>query len=419
MEKNKIGYEVLKYHNAKVNIPKEDEIPTLSKIENLPVFMEDKEPYYKIEAIDFPANGTGGIYTKSFFKSYINKLKERPFAGSKRGHEFLSRPNTDFYTIGGMIQENNDGESGTAFLKIYIPQKLDSDNYGFINDAKAGIVNFSLVTLPKSIKKRDKDGKENTYFTASEGYERNDAVEYGTGAMAQMVNSSNQEDFESLKAMIHAGKYDAKNKLDGEIVQGGLVIRSTLRQKVSCANGENKSEYAELISLIDKTENSRRKIVNKEELFETLSNLYKNGQTNAGEILTSVGIADKLRNEKDIENAATIKKLVDSFGADYLETIEKVKAENEANVDYAVKNAIAVVVGSETVKNAKGDSVENLEFSRAYELCKNLKGDELKSAVEKLPEDKFIKLIRENKADITSPVNVIKDSEKKSETKEY
>jgi hypothetical protein len=415
------GCQILKYHNLKTNLPTADEVPTLSKIENLPVFKDDAEPYYKIEAIDFPANGTGGIYTKQFFKSFINKLKERPFPGSKRGHEFLSRPNTDFYTIGGMIQENADGESGTAFLKIYIPNKLDSDNYGFINDAKANIVNFSLVTVPRSVMKKDRDGNEITHFTASEGYERNDAVEYGAGAMAQIVNSCTVEDFNEMKELIAAGKYDAKNKLDGELIQNGLVIRSALRSKVSRANEENKSDYAELISLIDKKENSRRKTLNKEELFEILSNLYKNGQTNASEILASVGITDKVRNEKDEKNAEAVKGLIDTFGADYLETIQKIKAENESNVDYAVRAAISAVVGTEKTKDAKGEEVENLEFARAYELCKNLKGDELKAAVEKLPEDKFIKVIRQNKADLNSSVNVIKTGvdEAKKETKKY
>lgn len=413
------GCVVLNYGNAKkIKLPNADTIPTLSNLDDLPVFQDDKEPYFKIEAINFPVEGTGGIYTKKFWQSFINKLKTRVYPGSKRGHEFQSRPNTDFYTVGGMIEENADGESGTVFLKMYIPKSLDSDNYGFINDSKAGIVHFSIVTLPKYVMKKDKDGVEKTYFVSSEGYERNDAVEYGAGAMDQIVNEKQNIDFEKLKKLINSNLYDAKNKKDGDIIQEGVVYRSVLRRLVSNAD-ENKQEYAELISLIDTKENERRKTVDKKELFELLSNLYKNGQTNAAEIAEAVGFADKVRSESDVKNAEVVKELVKNYGDEYQKAIEDIKKENEINAELAVINAVVNAGIPAKIKNADGTDEENPAYMRAFEICKSKKGEELTEAVKNLGDDKILKAIRQNQASVDDGVTAIKSTIVSSELKEY
>lgn len=145
----------------------------------------DDEPYYKIQAIDLPAEGNGiyphdrAIYTENFFRDFINLTKKRPIPGSKRGHEFTSRPSNDFYTIGGQVRD------GKAFLKVYVPPEGDStSNAGLKRDMKAGLVHFSLVSRPRYEVEGDV-----MYINGSAGAERNDAVEYGEGAMDQSVNS--------------------------------------------------------------------------------------------------------------------------------------------------------------------------------------------------------------------------------------
>ncbi len=150
----------------------------------------DTDPYFKLQAIKYPVEGNGvyparrAIYTQEFFESFLSVCKKRPIPGSKRGHEFSGRPATDFYLIGGKLDSDGDGK-GTVYLKNYVPPEGDTtSNAGLIRDMKAGIVHFSIVTKPKY----EMEGDEQR-FIASAGYERNDAIEYGTGAIEQTTNA--------------------------------------------------------------------------------------------------------------------------------------------------------------------------------------------------------------------------------------
>ncbi|MDD5305280.1 MAG: hypothetical protein PHS14_19460, partial [Elusimicrobia bacterium] len=92
---------VLNYARSKASIPAAEEIPTLSSSTAMAALTEgDAAPFFKVEAIDFPAKGSGGVYDGSFFKSFINVTRDRPIPGSKRGHEWTSRGKSDFYTVG-------------------------------------------------------------------------------------------------------------------------------------------------------------------------------------------------------------------------------------------------------------------------------------------------------------------------------
>jgi len=149
----------------------------------------DPEPYFKLQAIKYPVEGSGvypsakATYTEPFFESFLSVCKQRPIPGSKRGHEPESRPRTDFYLVGGKLEKSGNG-SGTVYLKNYVPPEGDTtSNAGFIRDMKAGIVHFSIVTKPEYRMEGDVQ-----IITGSAGYERNDAVEYGTGAMDQSTN---------------------------------------------------------------------------------------------------------------------------------------------------------------------------------------------------------------------------------------
>jgi len=132
----------------------------------------------------------------------VNKLKDRPYPGSKRGHEWRSRPCTDFYTIGGKVTTNADGKSGKVFLKMYVPKLGDTtSNEGFIRDVKAKMVNYSLVSYPDYVVKTEDANSEKhevRHFIGSKGGERNDAVEHGMGAMKQTVNKRAAEKADGL-----------------------------------------------------------------------------------------------------------------------------------------------------------------------------------------------------------------------------
>jgi len=405
--------ETLIYHNKKRLSVTEKEIPTLVPNDVMSSLLNgDDDPYYKIEAIDYPANGTGGIYEKSFFDSFVNGLKERPYPGSKRGHEFTSRPASDFYTVGGSVVPKND-TSGTVYLKMYIPKQGDfTSNDGFIRDAKAGIVNFSLVTYPEYTVTPSKDGNDIRHFTASKGYERNDAVEYGAGAMEQQVNSKKTEtfNFEEAKILINDGHYKRTGKSDGDIIQNGVVMRPVLRAMLSHADVENKSELSELVSMIDRNHNGGRK--NMDEELETIKNGLDNGAININAVADKLGIASKLRNADDEKNAAAVKELNSMFGnpSDLLAAVKAMKTANESTEKVAVENAVIQAFGQPKVKNGKNEDVDNKCYIRAMELCANKKGDELTKAIENAKNDVFIKDELSMRADNNSSFNTIVDN---------
>ena len=97
---------------------------------------------------------------------------------------------------------NADGKSGRAYLKMYVPKHGDEiTNEGFIRDVRAKIVNYSLVSYPEYVVKvEDANGerREVRHFIGSKGGERNDAVEYGMGAMKQTVNKEGHEELDGL-----------------------------------------------------------------------------------------------------------------------------------------------------------------------------------------------------------------------------
>lgn len=309
----------------------------------------DTEPYYKIEAIDYPVEGSGGTYTKEFFKSFIDVMKNRPIPGSKRGHEYQSRPNTDFYTVGGKMVENADGKTGTAYMKIYIPPRGDTtDNAGFIRDAKANIVHFSLVTVPNRIVKRDAKGEEQNFFISSNGLERNDAVEFGAGAMEQEVNSS-------------------------------------------------------ATSAADRTKNGGT--MDKNEVLAVVKNLMANGQTSLIEIARNSGVEKLVRTEQDEQNAVTVATLNSKLGDKPFEKLDAILAENAANAESIVENKIAVIAGPRLENNAEGKPVENAAHRYAKTLCNGKSGEALDAAIAALKDDPVLVALNARRADHESELN--------------
>jgi hypothetical protein len=402
---------VLNYARSKVQIPAVADVPTLvPNADKNPIFDGDPDPFFKIEAIDFPAKGSGGVYDGSFFKSFVNVTKDRPIPGSKRGHEWASRGKSDFYTVGGRIDSLDNGKSGTAYLKIYMPPEGDeTSNVGLIRDARAGMVHFSLVSRPDFNVKTEKDDMGNPiqvrHFTASVGAERNDAMEYGAGAMAQIVNSSGISlDLDAARALIESGQFDSKSNVEGEPIQNGRVYRSALRRIASRANEEDRSAIGELISLIDKAKNSKNggKSVDKEEALKLISNLIKNGSENKQDIAKALDI--ETRGEADVANAATVEALKNKLGAEPMKKLDEILTENKATAELKVENAVRDVAGEKTLKNAAGQPVDNPAHAYAAQKCAGLAGEELKNAVEGLKKDPTMVALNELRADGNSSI---------------
>lgn len=313
-------FKVLNYAMEPGRLLSESEVPTLVPSEKLAVLTNgDGAPYYKIQAIKYPVRGTGGIYEEAFFQSFVDVTKERPIPGAKRGHWTANRGASDFYMIGGRVDSNGDG-TGTVYFKNYIPPKGDgTDNERFIQDAKAGIVHFSLVSAPAYTV----DEYGIYHFTASQGYERNDAVEYGTGAMKQQTNAEEDEAVQNLKARIMAGDVDrtsawkADNSGAGELWEltddegtayqfgrNGKVFRSALRSIASrAANSEPGEIASRMLTLMD----SEGVKMNKDEMLAKLANMKTNGELTNVEIAKVFGL--KLENSEELtalktENAA-------------------------------------------------------------------------------------------------------------------
>ncbi len=402
------GVVFFNYAYTKATMPAAKDIPTLVSSSIMDALQDgESDPYFKVEAIEYPAKGSGGIYEREFFESFLNVARERPIPGSKRGHEWLSRGSSDFYTVGGKLEPNADGLSGTAFLKIFIPKNGDTtDNAGFIRDAKAGIVHFSLVSNPDwNVKIDPETREEKRHFTASKGYERNDAVEYGSGAMKQVVNSENHTDIAAAKALIAAGKFTLSNVEGEAVIQNGLVCRSVLRRLVSRANETDKVPLSDLISLIDKAKPQGGTSVNKDELFAALKNMVANAQTNIAEIAQAVGLGSLIRNEADIANEAMVKTLNSKLGDKPIEKVDAILAENAANAAAMVENAISAIAGTKLEKNASGQDVENPAFRYAFTVCNGKSGAELSSAIEGLKTDHVMLALNAQRADGESRLN--------------
>jgi hypothetical protein len=203
-----------------------DEIPTTAPEEALNQFVgDDKEPFYKIQEIEYPIKANGYVYVESFFESFIEKIKTNLIPGSKDGHEmrYGKRGQTDFLLVGGLIKSNGD-KTGKVYLKNYIPPFAESDNSNFIREAKANMIDFSLVSYTRDVREGLPDGSSVWNVVESMFGERNDAVGYGEGSMEQKTNSLNGEvdNKGELKVNELLDKLKAL-KVNGEITLHGIA----------------------------------------------------------------------------------------------------------------------------------------------------------------------------------------------------
>jgi len=298
--------------------------------------IQDPNPYYvteEIEDIRDPANGVEFIL--KFWNSYIAVMKERPIGGRKKGHiSPLSweTPENDFYTIGGKIEGNK------VYLRIYIPPEgFETSNQGLLRDAKAGLLNFSIVSWTEDIIETDENGdiKSITAVRSVKG-ERNDRVEIGMGAMQQKVNKEKTGDnpdnkIKTEEFIMAENKYsevikNLKNQIDNGTVSkkdiaGDLKIEIlTEEQKAALKKlkdiltitGENPIDVIKQLKeneqavKQEKYENTREKLMSKEFGPEKI---MENGQEKANlkreaaEPYVSTEIQETEKLEKQIKEA--------------------------------------------------------------------------------------------------------------------
>lgn len=404
---------------ASATLPKASELPTLISEETFNVLREgdqNQEPLLVTEAIDFPVEGSGGVYTKEFFQSFLNRLKVHVFGGNKLGHSWPERD--DFFTIGGKINTNQDGKTGTVYLKIYIPSfGFETTNSGFIRNVKAKNVHYSLVTYPQGELRKGDDGEYKMHFVESLGYERNDAVPFEGGAMKQRVNTSEVQkiNFELARELIENGKISRDDNGE-EFLVNGKVSRPMLRRMVANADCERKSEIGELISMIDKRKNGGKPVELKEAI-EMVSNAAANGTVNLKDLMKSCGAEKLLRSEKDDEMIALANSLTAKLGDKPLEKLEVVLAENKKNAEAIAENAVIEIVGKKKLENGE----ENPAFTHAMKEVNGKTGEALQNAIEALKDDPVMKVLLGNVADPNARINALVTDKKlaSNEVKTY
>ena len=404
---------VFNYKQSNKSKVKAEDIPnTVPEALMNELLKDDPTPHYSVEAIKFPVMGNThiwgvqGSYEKGYFEALENNLKNGVIPGSKSGHSYSDKPTNDLFLVGVRIDSSSDG-SGTAYFKNYLPPKdyNGNDNYGLIRDAKLGLLEFSLVSEPVYDEKElAKTGKYK--IIGAKEYNRNDAVE--RGAMKQTVNSKENGNFGLMRDLVSNGQVTLEN-IDGNIIQNGKVSRPALRQIVSRADCENKAEYSELISLIDKTKNGG-KTVELKEAIDMVGVAVKNGQAVFADIAKNAGCDKLIRNEMDDKNADMIKALnALNLGDKPIDAITAILAENKANEEAIVKNRIIADYGM-----PEKDGAKNTAYDYALSKCIGKNGAELDAAMNALKDDGVMKAIRGSQADIF--MQVITSSNTKPET---
>jgi hypothetical protein len=354
------GLQYLEYNaREQDNLPEPKTLPTLiakDVYDGLLTSEPDKDnPYLVTEAIDFPTLGSGGIYTKSFFESFLGKVKDRPIGGNKKGH-WDSESINDIYLIGGKIEANaaKKDDSGTVYFKILVPAMgAETSNAGLIRDFKAKIPQLSLVTRPQAeTSVSPLTGETITYFTASLGHERNDVVP--EGAMKQRVSNS------------------AENQT---ISKGGNSM-------------------------------------NKEEALKLLAGLYANGLITMKDVARGVGSTamNFIKSDEDEANAAMAREFNALLGDDPLNAVKQLLNDKAETEKLLVEQSVIAKVGPAKVRNAAGDEEENPCYIRAFEVCQGKSGKALQSALNSLENDVVMKKLRGAQADMNSQFNRLEGS---------
>lgn len=331
-----------------------DSIPTL--ISNLDILTEnDPKPYFIVEEIfDIKELANGVEFTAEFWDSYIKKLNQAPFPGSKSGHTYRwgATGDMDFYTIGAKRKKD------TVFLKMYIPPEgYKNSNETFIKAVKAGMVHFSIVSWTEDIIEMDADGSvKSIKAVRSVKGERNDAVERNMGAMDQeiKVNKDGDEIPDQIKTEVKYIMSDTEYK----------PMIENLKNR--CANGSLSLER-----------------ICKDLGFEILTKEHK-------EKLQTMEEIKKLSGENPIEAIKAMKSKE-----------QEVKQQSYDNTREKLMHDEFGPAGTEEKPNLKREAAEPLVNKEIQTE------DELKKQVEKAKENPVVKNMSFQHADVNSASNDI------------
>jgi lambda repressor-like predicted transcriptional regulator len=374
---------------------------SLPPVADVPVLIPDKaleaikgneaEPYEIIEAIPFPSEGVGGIYTGNYFESLLKQMKERPLGGSKTGHD---NEKDDFFTIGGKIERTSENE-GTCYLRLMVPADgYETTNSGFIRSCKTGNQEFSIVANVDGV--RGNDGK--TYYAEDIGKARNDAVP--EGAMEQTVSNSATE--KEVMDLIAAGAVDTEIDSSEMIVNGKVCRKAALHMQF---NGPDKALGAQIVNAIKKNYKEKNQVT-KEELLAAIKAAIANSTLSLKEISQAVGLENQLKNATDEQREKLVTAIAEALELPPNTPAEELLTAAKAAFDEAEEAAESVVeaeasniANGKKLKNADGTEVDNPAYAYAREKLKGQRGQKLKNSIESLKKDTIMLALRSKQAD--------------------
>lgn len=456
----------LNYVHNKASAVSVDAIPTLVPASVMDELLtdpatnaKDSNPFFRVESIEYPAEGDNplyyepAIYGEEFFQSFLEVMNAKPVPGSKRGHEFKSRPQSDFYTVGGSLVKSGNGK-GVAHLKIYIPPVGDeTSNAGFIRDNRAGIVQFSIQSMVEYAV--NQDTREVTIMGVKGG-ERNDAVP--VGAMAQTVNADEEIDevlnaegdtllassVRKARGLINAGKYNAKGswsksravkKILGasgddfanlkawslvehtsapedtqarygyQYGDGTIVFRSALQNAAARASGQNLPQVSKaasaLVALIGEKESASSQMGGSlmDDKKEMLDFVAVNRDIPITEIANAMGKADQIATDEQRSALKVVNELKELGITDPVAEVKKARAQAEENERNVIANRLTKEFGPEKFEDGRVNTL------RAYAAKQITNAEALDKQVEDLKADPVAKTLATQRADYHSVEN--------------
>jgi hypothetical protein len=389
-------------NKAQVKLPPVEDIPILIPTPALSAIKDgEKAPYEIIEAIPFPSEGQGGIYTGKYFESLLNQIKTRPLGGSKTGHE---NERDDFFTVGGKVEFTSESE-GICYLRIMIPEQgYETTNSGFIRSCKTGNQEFSIVANVEGV--RGNDG--GVYFVEDIGKARNDAV--SEGAMDQAVSNSATE--KEIMELISAGKVDLTTDSD-KLVHNGMVYRRAAVKLQSRA--DYKAMAGRVLNAIGK-QYKEKNAMTKAEIFEAVKTAVTNNELTLEELAQVVNMQNKLRNATDEQRQKLITAIAEILGLppespadEMIKAVEGALKDAESAAEAVADAEANSLSGGKKIKNADGTEDDNPVYLYAKDRLAGKRGEKLKNAVKALATDPIALALRSKQADtrttIANPFN--------------
>ncbi|MDR1398651.1 MAG: hypothetical protein LBJ41_01835 [Treponema sp.] len=324
----------------------------LPDIPDLVKFAAGENYFNHVVSFDSPAKGNGGIYTQEYWQSVIDGMTNRgiPLAGGKtsgNGHTALEN---DFFVVGAL----HDKIQNRVYFKLAIPQEgFSTSNSGLINSLKNGVGGFSIVATPKV-------GNSPDSFIEEMSIPRLDYVD--RGAMDQL----NYSDVDKAIELVKNNRIDFNDFSGSLFTAAGKVSLETVH---SLLNKAETREYGTKIynAIADKIKGVK-KVMNKEELVNSMKNLVSTGQISAEEIATIGNI--KQRTNADEEKAKNLAAIVEILGLPSDAEIDAIKGALDGLINTA-DSALEGDAEEEAAAIAQTENRENLAYTTALALIKN------------------------------------------------